>query len=291
MNQTLLQAIQGVLLRHNKPLSARAIAAELRNDSSSKPGGNTPWKTVGARLSVDLRFNPDTPFMRVGSGMYALKIWTDLTAITVAPRQINPVDEDILVLDRNIMDEMKFDHKIGQFFDIDYRDLLLEARPINRMQAEENQELVQLIPSFVISMKDQVLSFKRTKKTPEQRLHDSYSIVFGGHLQSEDNPELFSVFDEQMEQFLFRELYEELSFEPNFKSSKYIGVLHLDRTAFERQHAGIVFSIQLEAETKIRSLEPGFHSSLQFLPWENIGTTPVMEDSWSAAYVTHMLEA
>src|SRR3546814_4643473 len=67
-----------------------------------------------------------------------------------------------------------------------YRSLLAKARPIHRMMAEEDHQLVQLIPSFLVFEDDRVLSFRRTRKTPEQRLHDSSSIVFGGHLQAED---------------------------------------------------------------------------------------------------------
>ncbi|WP_244980621.1 HTH domain-containing protein [Acetobacter thailandicus] len=286
----LFKAIRNVLLASNTPLSAKAIVARLNSDEATRIGGITPWKTVGARLSVDIRSNPNTLFMRVGPGMYALKAWTDLVPVTVKPRQINPVDEDILVLGRDTIEQMKEGRKAGRLFDIDYRDLLKASYPINRMKAEDNEELVQLIPSFIISMDDQILSFKRTRKTPEQRLHDSYSIVFGGHLQSEDNPSLFVELHDQLEQFLFRELYEELTFEPPFLYSQYRGLLHLEETAFERQHAGIVFSIQLQSGTKVTSLEPGFHSGLQFLPWDSIEKSPVIEDRWSAACIMHMLE-
>jgi len=286
----LLQGIRDVLSSSNKPLSAKAIVRQLNKDDPTRLRGLTPWKTVGARLAVDIRSNPDTPFMRVERGMYALKEWSDLTPVTVAARHINPVDEDILVLDRDMIERMKVGRKVGLFFDIDYRDLLAAARPINRTQAEADHDLVQLIPSFVISMDNCVLSFKRTRKTPEQRLHDSYSIVFGGHLQSEDRSMLFTQLDDQVERFLFRELHEELAFEPPFRQSRYRGVLHLDGTAFERQHAGAVFSIELEAGTKVTSLEPGFHSTLQFLPFDSIRTSNVMEDRWSATYISHMLE-
>src|SRR5690606_7275358 len=107
------------------------------------------------------------------------------------------------------------------------------ARPVHRVAAEDNEDLVQLIPSFLIFRGESVLSFKRTRKTPEQRLHDSYSIVFGGHLQADDSPALFAQIDEQVERFLFRELHEELAFAPPLFQSRYSGVLHLEQTAFE----------------------------------------------------------
>lgn len=291
MGSGLLEAIKSVLIACNKPLSARSIEAELRKDGSYRPGGLTPWKTVGARLAVDIRENPDTPFMRVGRGMYALKTWSDLTPVTVPARRINPLDEDILVLSREAFEEMKRGTRVRRLYDIHYRDLLAAARPIHRVAAEDDEDLVQLIPSFLIFRGESVLSFKRTRKTPEQRLHDSYSIVFGGHLQAEDSPALFAQVDEQVERFLFRELHEELAFSPPLLQSRYSGVLHLEQTAFERQHAGIVFAVELAAATEVRSLEPGYHSTLQFLPWETILKSPVMQDRWSATCIMHMLES
>jgi predicted NUDIX family phosphoesterase len=287
----LLDSIQRVLFVCDKPLSAKAIATELEKVNAARLGGLTPWKTVGARLAVDIRSNPKTSFMRVGRGMYALKTWSDLIPVSVPARRISPLDEDILVLDREVFNRMKEGRKVRQLFDVHYRDLLAAARPIQRMAAEESDDLVQLIPSFLIFREDSVLSFKRTKKTPEQRLHDSYSIVFGGHLQVEDSPALFAHIDDEVERFLFRELHEELAFDPPLVQSRYSGVLYLEDTAFERQHAGVVFAVQLAMGTKVNSLEPGYHSTLQFLPWSSITDSPVMDDRWSAACILHMLEA
>ena len=103
----LLDAIQNVLIACDKPLSAKAIATELERRSLSRLGGLTPWKTVGARLAVDIRSNPETRFMRVGRGLYALKTWSDLIPVSVPARRINPLDEDILVLDREVINRMK----------------------------------------------------------------------------------------------------------------------------------------------------------------------------------------
>src|SRR3546814_15720982 len=105
------------------------------------------------------------------------------------------------------------------------------------MMAEEDHQLVQLFPSFLVFEDDRVLSFRRTRKTPEQRLHDSSSIVFGGHLQAEDNPALFAHDDEAVERFLFLELHEELGFSPPPRRTRYVAVVLLTVPAFEPQHA------------------------------------------------------
>lgn len=290
MKLSLLAAVEDVLIACGKPLSAKAIVKELAVSGEGSPGGATPWKSVGARLAVDIRSNPESRFIRVGRGMYALKIWKDITPVDVPRRRINPLDEDILVVDNFIFNELRAGRCAGRLYDIHYNDLLAVARPLHRTKAEDDESLIQLIPSFIIFQDDQVLSFKRTKKTPEQRLHDTFSIVFGGHLQAEDNPALFADDDVEVERFLFRELHEELAFEPPFRRSRYVGVLYLEGTAFERQHAGVVFAVDLGPGTVVRSLEPGFQSTLRFLPWGDIAASPVMDDRWSASCIAHIQE-
>lgn len=274
----------------DRPLSARAIAGQLEEQASTALRGATPWKTIGARLAEDIRSKTGSRFMRVGSGMYALTSWSELVPVNVPARRINPLDEDILVVDQDVFEALKYGRRYRRLYDMCYRSLLKVARPVHRMRAEDDHHLVQLIPSFLIFREDSVLSFRRTRKTPEQRLHDSISIVFGGHLQAEDSPALFADVNEQVERFLFRELHEELGFSPPFVRSSYCGVLHLEDTPFERQHAGVVFAIELRPGTVVESLEPGFHSGLRFIPWEGITSSPVMVDRWSATCVAHILE-
>jgi predicted NUDIX family phosphoesterase len=234
-------------------LSARAIVAQLKERTSIVPGGATPWKTIGARLAEDIRSKTGSRFMRVGRGMYALTSWKELVAVDVPARRINPLDEDILVVDRDVFEALKSGRRIHRLYDVGYSSLLKVARPVHRMRAEEDHGLVQLIPSFLIFREDSVLSFRRTRKTPEQRLHNSISIVFGGHLQAEDSPTLFADVDEQVERFLFRELHEELGFTPPYIRSSYCGVLHLEDTVFERQHAGVVFAIELRRKRPVKA--------------------------------------
>lgn len=291
MKSRLLTAVENVLRACGKPLTAKAIVKEMADRGEIVPGGLTPWKTIGARLAVEIRSKADSQFMRVGRGMYALRAWSDLVPVEVPRRRINPLDEDILIVDRQAFEELKVDRGVGRLFDIHYRDLLAAARPVHRMKAEDDNTLVQLIPSFIVFEENRVLSFRRTKKTPEQRLHDTFSIVFGGHLQAEDNPALFAHDADEVERFMFRELHEELAFHPPLRRSRYIGVLHLEDTAFERQHAGVVFAVDLEPGTVATSLEPGYHSTLRFVPWDGIVASHVMEDRWSAACIAHILEA
>jgi predicted NUDIX family phosphoesterase len=285
---SLVDAVAQVLRDQERPLSAKALAAEIQAHKLVDLTGLTPWKTVGARLAVDIKSNARSPFMRVGRGMYALREWTDLTGVSVPARKINALDEDILAIPSEVFDRMRHGRQVGELYGIPYRELLEKSIVVHRKNAERSEDLVQLIPSFLIFHGDEILSFKRTRKTPEQRLHDSYSIVFGGHLQAEDNPSLLSFDDRHAELFLFRELREELGFNPPYTNSEYLGVLHLRASSFERQHAGVVFMIDLSIGTKVQSLEPGYHSGLQFIKWDKISESPVMEDRWSQACISHI---
>lgn len=291
MSVPLLKAIEAVLMATGKALSAREIAQEVQNADGNTLGGATPWKTVGARLASDIRYNPNSAFMRVGRGAYALKGWTDLIPITVAARKINPLEEDILAIDAEEFNLFK--KRVSgssALYPIHYSELLARARVYARVEAELRDDIVQLIPSFIVFRRSEVLTFKRTKKTPEQRLHDSYSIMFGGHLQADDLPGLFLGNTKYEQDFLFRELREELLFTPEYQDAQYLGVLHLTDSRFERQHAGVVFAIELGMGTKVRSMEPGFHSSLSFISWIDVQTSPIMNDSWSAACITHIIQ-
>ncbi|WP_294335858.1 NUDIX domain-containing protein [uncultured Sphingomonas sp.] len=198
------------------------------------------------------------------------------------------MNEEILAVPADLMAAME-DDRIGPgIFPIHYSRVLRSAVIVNRSEAEVRHDLVQLIPSFIVIRDHEILSFKRTKKTPESRLHDSYSIMFGGHLQADDVPGLFDGEAHMEKEFLFRELREELLLTPRVEKSDYIGVLHLDATPFERQHAGVVFTVHLSAGGEARSLEPGYHSTLNFMDRNQLHSSPIMNDRWSCACLTYL---
>jgi predicted NUDIX family phosphoesterase len=217
--------------------------------------------------------------------MYGLREWPDVAEAFVPPRQINPLDEDILAIPRDqFLSEVPISSEAG-LYQVDYVPLLSCSHVVPRRIAEATEDYVQLIPSFVVLRVHKILSYTRTKKTPENRLHNTRSIVFGGHLQADDLPILFVHEREVIDAFLFRELLEEVSLNPSFERYLYAGILYLTDTAFERQHAGIVFFLEVPAETTARSLEPGYHSGLEFMTWDELLRSPVMEDRWSAVCI------
>ncbi|MGB9686868.1 MAG: COG2958 family protein [Rectinema subterraneum] len=63
-----LELAEKVIREENKPLSQNEIweiAKEKAYDRLINTVGKTPWQTIGARLYVDIRDNPDTKFIKI----------------------------------------------------------------------------------------------------------------------------------------------------------------------------------------------------------------------------------
>ena len=119
---------------------------------------------------------------------------------------------------------------------------------MRRRQAEESFDVIQLVSFYIVRFKDTYLTYKRTKRLPESRLHDYYSIGFGGHLNPDDLLPLFSFSEpEQVLEIVIRELREELRLNPE-PSISFRGVLYDDSREVSRQHLGIVYDVELYSQ-------------------------------------------
>lgn len=66
---TFLNLINDVLENVRKPLSEKEIweyAVKLMLDKKVKSKGKTPWKTIAARIYVDIRDNNESPYIKIG---------------------------------------------------------------------------------------------------------------------------------------------------------------------------------------------------------------------------------
>ncbi len=285
--KTLLDVTELVLIRANRPMNAGELANAIIRIDPHLLSGQTPQKTVTARISMDiLRLQEMSRFVRTGPGRFSLrgKGWE---VETVVPRrQIAPIEEDILVIPvddfrRSLGGKLSYG-----IYQIDRVKILKISKVMRRLEAEESEDFVQLIPTFVIRKTNSVLFHQRTKKLPEARLHNTWSCNFGGHLQSEDSPSLF--YDDQniVDLFYMRELNEELKFSC-ITTMKFIGALYLSNNTFERQHVGIVFEVSIPDSCTVTSLEPGYHINLTFKSIDT-GANEVALDSWSMAIISAM---
>ncbi len=125
------------------------------------------------------------------------------------------------------------------------------------------------------------LTYKRTKRLPESRLHNYYSIGFGGHLNPDDNLPLFNLADpEQAIQFIHRELKEELILKKE-PSISFRGLIYDDSQEVSKLHLGLVYDVLLKTpDFKIG--ERGFLMDPKFETIDEIMKRLKDFENWSA---------
>lgn len=69
------EAALQILKKAGRPLHYREITRRAIRLGLIRPEGRTPALTLRARVGDDMNRNPDSPFIRVGDGTYALKEW------------------------------------------------------------------------------------------------------------------------------------------------------------------------------------------------------------------------
>lgn len=152
---------------------------------------------------------------------------------------------------------------------------------VSRSEAETSDTLLQVIPYCILCQKDpetnfpyeKLLVYKRTKSGSENRLHDKWSIGFGGHINPEDTERCMQrgkfIAGGAAKECLRRELTEELV---NLNPKTVVGntqiILHDTSTEVSSVHLGWVFYIDVDKEKAdaIQSNESG----LTDLQWVSI---------------------
>ena len=116
---------------------------------------------------------------------------------------------------------------------------------MDRPLAEEDPSHKQIIPYLLITHRDRYLVYKRTKKQGESRLHEKYSLGFGGHINDVDGnrgPETNLILAAMV-----RELNEEL-FVPSVRRVSVVGFINDDANAVGKVHLGVAFVIEAASE-------------------------------------------
>lgn len=243
-----LRTAYQILADIKKPLSAKEIVELACERGLLKTKGKTPWQTMKSKLSTEiLSKKTSSVFMRSEAGKFALRAWGAQISEHVADRFTKALfDEDIVVFPATSLS--RYVPAIGlNVGSLDTRALLSECVPMKRRQAEEDFSVVQLVSFYIVRFQNKYLTYKRTKRLPESRLHGYYSLGFGGHLNPDDLPPLFSFYEpEQVLAFILRELREELRVHPEPMVS-YRGLLYDDSREVSKQHLGIVYDVALHS--------------------------------------------
>jgi predicted NUDIX family phosphoesterase len=107
----------------------------------------------------------------------------------------------------------------------------LHGRFVDRVAAEADRSLKQVIPYLVLADGDRIFLMRRTRAGGDRRLHDLWSIGVGGHLNPGDG---------DLDGGLRREWAEEIEadFVPEFRLA---GLLNDDTTEVGSVHLGAVY--------------------------------------------------
>lgn len=275
-----------VLLEENRPLSPLKITEIGRKNGWLITKGKTPEESMRARLSKDiLDKKGKSLFMRTSSGTFGLRLWLGNELEYVAPRfKKSLLEEDIVVFPSTLLEKYVKGRGLYIVPPKDRRRMIAELQTMRRNIAEDDFSVIQLISAFIIRFKNKYLTYKRTKRLPERRLHGYYSIPFGGHLNPNDiDLPLFNDFTDPDHAILMfnREFEEELILPDNKKPELvYKGLLYDDQLPVSRQHLGVVYDVYLDSD-KYSIGERGFLMDPKFETLEEIENRKKDFENWS----------
>src|ERR1700722_184766 len=277
-----------VLKEQGRPLTAQEITAAALGRGLLVSNGLTPSQTMKAKLSVDiLKKGQRSLFMRSERGTFALREWNQLSEHVADRYQKALFDEEIVVFPAALRPQYVPDIGLNAG-PLDSQALLAECYPMQRQAAEEDTSVIQLISVFVVRHAGKILTYKRSKRLPESRLHGFYSVAFGGHLNPNDVLHLFNIFDPgQSHAWLTRELHEELRLEQRGNQVTrldYVGLLYDDSRAVSRQHLGLVYSVELQSN-QFDIGERGFLMDPKFESLIDIQSRISEFENWSVVLV------
>jgi predicted NUDIX family phosphoesterase len=116
---------------------------------------------------------------------------------------------------------------------------------LDRSAAEEDPTHKQIIPYILVVHQERVLLYKRTKKQGESRLHEKFSLGFGGHINDIDGNK--DTDTNLILAAMIRELNEEL-FLPSVRQLRVAGFINDDTNAVGKVHLGIAFVVEASNE-------------------------------------------
>jgi predicted NUDIX family phosphoesterase len=279
-----LEIAYRVLDEVKRPLSPIEITEIGRLNGWLITDGKTPEQSMKARLSTDiLKKGNKSNFVRTSAGKFGLREWLISDNEYYAPRfKKSLMDEDIVVFPMSSLAKYIKGPGIHTTPLFNRADLINELRPMQRRQAEDDFSVIQLVSSFIIKFDNKYLTYKRTKRLPESRLHGVYSIPFGGHLNPNDILPLFDIFDPKIASIvLTRELREEIILPKNqMPEIKYIGLLYDNRRDVSLQHLGVVYEVIFPSPKFIIG-ERGFLMDPKFETLEQIESRLDEFENWS----------
>lgn len=277
-----LDAAYRVLLETGVPMSAGELAERALKLELIPSTGKTPENTMKSKLSTDiLQRRQRSVFMRTASGKFALRAWTaEGDQEFVASRYVKALlKEDAMVFPSSVLSNYIPGPGLWNISPQDGLALIQQCYPMERTLAESDTTVIQLVSGFVVQFANTVLTYKRTRRLPESRLHGEYSLLFGGHLNPDDISPLFNILAPEHARLMERELNEELRLHTKYDLSLR-GILYDDSRPVSRQHIAIVFDVVL-SEPNYTVGERGFLQQDKFETWPAVGARLDEFENWS----------
>lgn len=160
--------------------------------------------------------------------------------------------------------------------------LLKHGSFIPKSKAEQNEELLQVIPYFATSYTSNLIMQRRTKVAGEQRLYNKLAF-FGGHINSHDN-----ITNNPTDTFwrgAMREFNEELDAKPLVFD--FLGLIRLDTTPVDKVHLGFAFYIRLGDFKDIKEKEK---YTLEIIPLEEATNYLQQMETWAFLCTRKIIE-
>jgi len=274
-----------ILSEEKTPLSATHLTDLGRKRGYLRTSGKTPAQTMKSKLSTDiLKRKSGSRFMRTAEGKFGLREWkSDSNPEYVASRfSKGLMREDVVVFPASSLCKYVPGPGLHPVTLENSQALLAECTPMLRENAEQDFGVIQLISVFVLRFGCRYLTYKRTKRLPESRLHGYYSMIFGGHIRHREALQLFNIFRPELEGWgLRRELDEEVRFNKSaYPTIRYKGLLYDSSQPVSTQHLGIAYDVLLRnGDYKIG--ERGFLMNPSFETLEQIEARSSEFENWS----------
>ncbi len=187
--------------------------------------------------------------------------------------------ERVLVFPRELADGF---NGVRAFDEALWRRLMETAFFLPRKEAEESKTYKQLIPYCLIFDQDgKLLSYRRTSKGKETRLHAKYSVGVGGHI----NPEDEVVEEALVYRAICRELREEVGLLVEPGRLSFLGFVNDDDNPVGFVHFGLVVVLEISPEEEARLQFETTFAEARFLSLKEVWERREHYETWSSLVI------
>lgn len=193
--------------------------------------------------------------------------------------------ENILVIPADAFEKKYLEHTFN-IIDYKHLDEILKFFEFKtRYIMEEDPSYKQIIPYVVIvNEKNEILTYQRSAKGGENRLHNMYSIGVGGHL--DENKE--NQHETGMEVYLdgmIREVEEEIGIKTNRDDFQIKATIYDDSNAVGKVHFGVVSFLRVDSKEFMHDGEMDVLINREFLSLEELSNRHDSLENWSKIIV------